>query len=184
MEGVDKGLVQLRGQPLVTRICAAVAPQVREIVINANRNLARYGALGYPVIQDQFADYQGPLAGMHAALQRIAQPWLLTLPCDGPFVATDYCVRMFGAAQAAQTRLAVAHYGGRLQPVYALIHRDLGESLAAFLATGERKIDRWYAEHSFTRVDFSAQTQMFVNINTPAQLADAEAELAHRHNGI
>jgi len=176
MGGVDKGLVVLRGRPLAAGIGAALAMQstVAEVVINANRNIAKYRRLGYRVIEDRLPDHQGPLAGMHAALLAAAQPWLLTIPCDGPFVAGDYAQRMHAAAIDAGAKLAVAHDGARMQPVYSLIHRDLSDDLEQFLQSGQRKIDKWHARHAFATVDFSATPEMFTNINTEERLAELE----------
>ena len=174
MGGKDKGLLVFRGKPLAAQICAALAPQVAELLINANRNFALYEKLNYPVIRDQLTDYQGPLAGMHAALCQAAHPWLLTIPCDGPFVCADYASRMLAAVDEKKLLLAVAHDGERMQPVYSLIHRDLADSLERFLQSAERKIDRWHAQHTFATVDFSDEPSMFININTPQQLAELE----------
>ncbi len=54
MGGVDKGLVELDGRPMVAHVLARLAPQVGEVLINANQNLDRYRALGaaYPVVPD------------------------------------------------------------------------------------------------------------------------------------
>ena len=49
--------------------------------------------------------------------------------------------------------LCVAHDGARLQPVFALIDCALLESLLAYLRSGERKIDRWYARHRMAHRD-------------------------------
>ncbi len=176
MGGVDKGLMRFLDAPLAVRICAALQPQVAELILNANRNLARYRRLGYRVIEDELVGHQGPLAGMRAALREAAHPWLLTIPCDGPFVASDYAERMIAAAQRQKVKLAVAHDGQRAQPVYSLIHRDLAPSLAQFLTSGERKIDRWQQQHTPATVDFSHDQAMFTNINTPQQLAELEQQ--------
>lgn len=177
MGGVDKGLVAFHGRPLAAGIGAALAAQtaVAEVVINANRNRASYRQLGYRVIEDRMPDHQGPLAGMQAALSAAAHAWLLTIPCDGPFVAADYASRMRAAAIDAGAKLAVAHDGARMQPVYCLIHRDLAADLEQFLQSDERKIDRWHARHDFVTVDFSDSPAMFTNINTVEQLAELES---------
>lgn len=177
MGGIDKGLMPFRGRPLAARIGAQLAAQaaVAEVVINANRNLDAYRQLGYPLIEDRLPGHQGPLAGMHAALLAAAQPWLLTAPCDGPFIAADYAAKMRAAAADAGAPLAVAHDGVRAQPVYALLHRDLAADLADFLRGDERKIDKWLARHACATADFSAAPAMFTNINTAAQLAELES---------
>ncbi|MGI9309943.1 MAG: molybdenum cofactor guanylyltransferase MobA [bacterium] len=174
MGGDDKGLILFRGEPLAARIRDALATQAAEVLINANRNLAAYRRLGCAVVTDRLADHQGPLAGMHAALAAAAHPWLLTIPCDGPFVRADYAATLLAAAEREGVRLAVAHDGARAQPVHSLIHRDLADSLEQFLHSGERKIDRWHAQHRFALADFSTDPLMFTNINTREQLAELE----------
>ena len=73
MGGVDKGLVDLDGKPMVAHVIARLAPQVGTIVVNANRNADRYSTLGYPVVGDDVGGFAGPLAGLHAGLSRPAR---------------------------------------------------------------------------------------------------------------
>ncbi len=177
MGGQDKGLIEIAGQPLVARISEQLEYQVGQILINANRNLERYKKCGFKVIIDSLDNFQGPLAGMLTALQCIDNDWLIVVPCDGPYIASDYCDRMISAASEQSVQLAVATDGERLQPVYALLHRELISSLTTFIKNGGRKIDRWYAQHPFARVDFSDSVQMFTNVNTPEQLTRIEQQI-------
>ncbi|MGB5708058.1 MAG: molybdenum cofactor guanylyltransferase MobA [Arenicellales bacterium] len=181
MGGQDKGLLEVAGKSIVARIASQLSEQVSKILINANRNQDEYEKLGYPVINDSLSNYQGPLAGMAAALAKIDTEWLLTVPCDGPFVAKDYAVRMMQVAEEQSVKLVVASDADRIQPVYALIHIQLLPSMQAFLKSGERKIDRWYAQHPYSIVEFRDREQMFTNINTPEQLAATEDSLK-KHN--
>jgi molybdenum cofactor guanylyltransferase len=168
MGGVDKGLVNLGGRALIEYVLAAIAPQAGAVLINANRNLERYQCFGHPVLSDELSDYQGPLAGFHTALQASSTPYIITLPCDGPLLPTDYVERMKSALELSDAELAVAHDGTRLQPVYALIPRALIASLAQYLARGDRKIELWYGQHRVTLADFTDSANAFRNINTPA----------------
>ena len=68
MGGVDKGLIDLRGQPLVAHVIAALEPQVENIIISANRDLDRYTEFGYPVVTDTLPDHPGPLAGILSSM--------------------------------------------------------------------------------------------------------------------
>src|SRR5438477_11707836 len=86
MGSVDKGLVLLQGRPLVRHVLERFSPQVDEILINANRNIAAYEALGHPVIRDRVEGYAGPLAGLHAGLMHARHPLAATVPCDSPFL--------------------------------------------------------------------------------------------------
>ena len=82
--------------------------------------------------------------------------------------------------------IACTHDGNRLQPVFALIHKSLLPDLLDYLHSGERKIDRWYQQHDFTRVDFSDTPEAFANINTDQDRGEPEglltAGMATRRN--
>lgn len=175
MGGLDKGLVEVGGIALVDRTLAVLRPQARAVLINANRNASAYAARGCPVIADATPDYDGPLAGMAAALAAIDTPWLLAVPCDCPQLAADLAARLLAAAEAGDAELAVAHDGERLQPVFALLHRDLLPALRTCLTEGGRKIERWYRSRRMVEVDFSDSPGTFVNLNSPEERATFEA---------
>ena len=168
MGGRDKGLIEFDGKPLVALLIEQLRLQGVDTVINANRNHDRYRAFGCAVVSDQLDDYQGPLAGFASAMNAVDSRYILTLPCDGPRLAPDYVARFLAATASDRSGVLVADDGDRLQPVHALLAVSLADSLQRFLDSGERKIDRWYAQHDFTRVDFSDNTDMFRNINTPS----------------
>ena len=173
MGGTDKGLIQLAGRPMIGHVIDSLQPQVSTILINANRNLNAYQEYGYPVIQDNIDNFQGPLAGMACGLEQCTTKYIATVPCDGPFLPSNYVETLYNAADQKSSKISVAHDGNRLQPVYALIHRELLSDLISYLASGERKIDRWYDKHHYEKADFSSQQEMFTNINTPDDLQNA-----------
>lgn len=173
--GQDKGLVSVSGRPLVEHILQQINAETANVVINANRNQARYRQYGYPVIEDTMPDYQGPLAGFASVMTHIGTEFILTLPCDAPMVPDRYVSRMLQRQQETGAEIVVASDGTRLQPVHALIANRLLPSLLAFLARGERKIDRWYAEHTMATLDFSDTPEVFHNLNTEAQKQQLEA---------
>jgi len=177
MGGQDKGLVPFAGHPLVQWVIEALSPQVSTLMINANRNGATYAAYGHPVIADDIDGFQGPLAGFASAMAAAETPWIVTLPCDGPFPAHDLVARLCTALSGQKADIAVATDGNRMQPVYALLPVMLAPSLQAFLASGERKIDRWYAGHRVALVDFSDRPQGFANINSAEDSRLLEREL-------
>jgi molybdenum cofactor guanylyltransferase len=171
--GQDKGLVRYQGKALIEHVLTRIKPQLDTIIINANRNQDVYARYGFPVISDEMRDFQGPLAGFASAMKFVSTDYILTLPCDGPSLPADLVERMLKQLNpcAAQTDcIAVAHDGIRIQPVYALIPVSLLESLENFLASGERKIDLWYAKHKNMLVDFSDNKVAFLNINYKEQL--------------
>jgi len=177
MGGRDKGLLDFDGKPLVAILIDRLEQQALDIVINANRNHADYQRFGYPVISDQLADYQGPLAGFAVAMAEVNTDFILTLPCDSPLLAEDYAQRFLDSYATRPAPVQVAFDGERLQPVHAMIKVDLLPSLKRFLDSGERKIDRWYAQHEYARVDFSDCIDMFRNINTPEDQVSLQTSL-------
>jgi molybdenum cofactor guanylyltransferase len=173
MGGVDKGLVAMNGRPLVEWVIERLSPQVGALLINANQNVERYAALGHPVVRDAVGGFAGPLAGLHAALSAATTPWIVTAPCDSPFLPRDLVGRL--AAAAGDAQLAVARTFDQAHPVFALVRRDVLPHLAAFLDSGGRKIDAWYASLAVAEVAFDDEAEAFRNINTTAELAAAES---------
>jgi molybdopterin-guanine dinucleotide biosynthesis protein A len=174
--GVDKGLQALGGLPMVAHVIARLAPQVDTILINANRNIAAYRQFGYPVLPDLIPGFAGPLAGLHAGMLAAATRWVVTAPCDSPYLPLDLVARLVTAADADGAAIAVVRAGDRLQPVFALVERSLTASLEDYLAQGNRKIDLWYKKHAAVEVDFADPTA-FRNINTRQELARYEQGL-------
>ena len=167
MGGLDKGLVEYQQKPLVVHVIERLEPQVGSLLINANRNADKYQSYGFPVIADQLADYQGPLAGFSAAMIAAKTDYVLTVPCDGPLLPTDLVSRLVKAMDRQNAEISVAHDGQRLQSVYALIKRDLLSSLQACIQTGQRRVDAWYASQAIALSDFSDTPESFLNINFP-----------------
>ena len=174
MGGIDKGLQELRGQPMVHWVVERLAPQVDELLINANQNGERYAAFGHRVVPDQIPDFAGPLAGLHAALSAASHPLVATAPCDSPFLPADLISRLFSALTATGADLAVARTFDQPHPVFCLCRRDVLPHLTEFLAGGGRKIDRWYATLKVVEVAFDDEADAFENINTREELGRFE----------
>lgn len=177
MGGGDKGLVELRGKPLVEHALAALSPQVNTVIINANRNRERYAAYGHPVIADSRQGFQGPLAGMLSCIEAAGTEFIVSVPCDSPLLPDDLVARLFRQLSEEEADISVAHNGDRMQPVFTLMPTSLASSMQAFLDGGGRKIDRWFEQHKLAVTDFSDKPECFRNINNPAELAQMEAQL-------
>jgi molybdenum cofactor guanylyltransferase len=173
MGSVDKGLVLLQGRPLVRHVIERFAPQVDEILINANRSIAEYEALGHPVIRDHIEGFAGPLAGLHAGLMHAEHPLVATVPCDSPFLPFDLVSRLSESLESEKADLAVARTHDQPHPVFALVRRSVLPHLARFLGGGGRKIDAWYASLKNVEVRFDDEADAFRNINTAAELEEA-----------
>jgi len=177
MGGLDKGLQELHGQPLVAWVIKRLAAQTGALMISANRNRERYAAFGYPVIADDplsvGGDFQGPLAGIHAGLEQVSTPWLLTVPCDVPELPDDLAQRLLAAVEKEQCLLAVAAASGRRQPVIALLHRSLLPDLERYLANGKRSVHGW--QQTLAHVEVGFENCGFVNLNSQEDLQACNA---------
>jgi molybdopterin-guanine dinucleotide biosynthesis protein A len=173
MGGVDKGLQNHLGMPLAMHALLRLQTQVGHAMINANRNLGAYESMGVPVWPDAQSDYPGPLAGMLVGLERCETPYLVTVPCDTPNFPLDLVERLAHAlaTEGADIALAATRENSQLmaQPVFCLLKAELLESLIKYLQSGERKIDRWTAQHRVATVVFD-DTSAFDNANTIEEL--------------
>jgi molybdopterin-guanine dinucleotide biosynthesis protein A len=173
-QGLDKGLQSFQGAPMIARVIERLAPQVGCLLINANRNRARYETFGHEVIADAIEGYAGPLAGLHAGLGAARTRYLASVPCDSPFLPLDLVRRLAVALAARRAQVAVARTGPQAHPVFMLVDRSVLPGLERFLAGGQRKIDAWYSELALAEVDFEDE-RAFLNINTIAELRQHEA---------
>lgn len=177
MGGIDKGLIQVCGRPMIEHVLTRLQEQVGAVIINANRNLDVYRSMGFPVVPDGDDSYSGPLAGMSAGLHAATTPLCATVPCDSPLMGSDIPQRLHAALEQSGADIAVAHDGERYHPVVNLMKTNLAASIDEFLAAGERKIDRWFDHHRWVYADFSDHPEYFINVNTEEERRAVESRL-------
>jgi len=185
MGGVDKGLQNFNGVPLALHTLLRLSPQVGDVMINANRNLAAYESFGVPVWPDStsMGEFAGPLAGFMTGLERCETPYLLTVPCDTPLFPHDLVARLADALEEQSADFAVASAPeedgqSRPQPVFCLMGTRMLESLHSFTQSGGRKIDAWTGQHKVVHVSFNLpgdDAKAFFNANTLAELHQLES---------
>ena len=146
-------------------------------MLNANRNLPAYQAMGVPVWQDEVPDYPGPLAGMLAGLMHCLTLYLVTVPCDSPNFPADLVAHLAQGLVNSSADLATAYTREagelRAQPVFCLMKVALRDSLRAFIDSGERKTGLFAAQHRGAKVIFD-DAAAFANANTPSELAELQ----------
>lgn len=175
--GSDKALVALAGRPLIAHVLDRLEPQVDRVLISANGDPARFAAFGSEVVPD--AAPQGPLSGVLAALTRaesLGATHLVSTPVDTPFLPGDLVPQLLLAAESSASGLALASDATGDHPATAVWPVALIPALAAFLLTGAAKVTRFTEAHHATRARFP-DSRAFVNLNTPEDLAQAEAML-------
>ena len=175
--GGGKPLRRLGGQTLLERAVAQALESSDSVAI-AVRDPAQVGGLAaFEVIAD--AAWEGPLGGLAAALafaRRRGRVAVLTLPCDMPLTPPDLADRLAGAL--GEQAAALASSGGRLHPVCGLWRIEALDALPAYAAAGQRSLKGFAAGIGFVAVDWPVDpVDPFFNVNTPEDLARAEALL-------
>jgi molybdopterin-guanine dinucleotide biosynthesis protein A len=184
MGGIDKSSLKLGGRTLIERGIARARPQVKELLISANEDIARFAHLGLEIISDNKGGFLGPLAGILAGLEwmqanRPEFSWLATFACDTPFFPPDLVEKLLHSVNTECALVAIAASGDQHHPVFGIWNTALLVPLQEVLAgQGSRKVDDFVARFPNTRVTFKANpVDPFFNINTPSDLAYAETLL-------
>jgi molybdopterin-guanine dinucleotide biosynthesis protein A len=175
MGGRDKGLILYRQRPMLTYAIEAMQPVVDELVISANRNLDRYRQFGFPVLKDASRNFEGPLAGILAAMHYAhGNGIVLATPCDSPLVRTKHLQYILETLLHNKAGCCAAFDGERLHPVFLALRAELAGSLEDFLCNGQRKVGLWLAQQNCVKADFSGMAEILINVNTEQELAQLE----------
>lgn len=171
---IDKGLIEVGGEPLVSHMRRYLEPKVVQVWVNVNRCLEVYAHYGKVVADDaSLGTNLGPLAGVASALAKIETQWLVVAPVDVVLLPNDLIDRLAQAAFEAQAQVAYASSNGP-QPLCMLVHQDMYGSLCDFLREGGRKVQQWQRLNSAVAVEFEPCANAFFNINTRDDLCVAQ----------
>lgn len=176
MNNQDKGLVMFNGKYMIENIINAIEPYVKHITINANRNISKYKKLGYPVVQDFYEGYAGPLSGIYSILNVTNSKYLMILPCDSPLIEWKLIQEMYNEIKSSGVEIVVAHNTNRAQPVFMIIDTAVKDSIKEYIESGSRKIDFWYLEKNYKYIYFNENCDYFKNINTEEELNNLETK--------
>ncbi|WP_298138393.1 molybdenum cofactor guanylyltransferase MobA [Acidiferrobacter sp.] len=165
MGGQDKGFALWSGEPLIENALKRLAG-LPQVLISANRSLARYRALGYEVVTDECPDFAGPLEGLRAAFRHAAQSWLLSVPVDTPCLPPDLVLRLWHLRIA--NGLVVARSPRGPEPLVCLADTRLRAHLEAYWQAGGRRAQEWFAGADVAWLDLTAAQA--ANCNTPEDL--------------
>jgi len=182
MGGGDKGLLPLGQGTLLSSVIDRLEPQVAGLALNANGDAARFADLGLPVLADSVEGFAGPLAGVLAGLDWAAEQGaetIVTAAADTPFFPCDLVPRLLLAADGMTHPLALAatpdaKRGSARHPTFGLWPVALRDDLRTALQGGLRKVVLWTQAHDGCEAMFPEETAFF-NVNTPEDLAKAEA---------
>lgn len=181
MGGGDKCLQPIGGMTALGHILKRLAPQVEDVLLNANGDAARFAEYGIHVVADDETD-QGPIAGLLAGLaqaQARGHALCLTVPGDAPLLPTDLAARLYRTMQDQHARCAVAASGGRRQNVFALWRTSVLADARQIYASGIRAL--WRLQNALGAVEtpFAAEESgSFAGFNRSEDLAALATALA------
>lgn len=181
----EKCLCRLGGRSLLEHAVGRAAPQTGTLLLSFNGDARGLPQYRLPVVPDTVPDFAGPLAGVLAGLEylRAHEPgmrWLASFACDCPWFPRDLVQRLWQHARQDGCEVAIARSAGRLHPVFALWSCDLAAALRdALVRRDMRGAGEFLRTRRHVAVDWPATPfDPFFNINTPDDLALAEARLA------
>ena len=192
MGGGDKARLQIGGIAILDRVLATLSGQCVDIVINANGDPQRFEDTGCVVVPDNVEGHPGPLAGILAGLDWLAEQnngveWILSVPGDCPFLPDDLVEKLHIARRkmGSGVPLACARSGECRHPVVALWPLALRKNLRKSLVQDDmRKIEAWTAQHGVAIADWPLEpVDPFFNVNTPEDVARAEKAAAQMAGG-
>jgi molybdopterin-guanine dinucleotide biosynthesis protein A len=164
--GADKGLLPWREGTRVSAVLAVLAPQVDQVVISCNRNLDAYGKLDATLVTDSLPGFQGPLAGLSAALESCHGETVVVAPCDCPTLPAELIPRLLAPLEDDALDLCFAHDGEREQYLFCALRKRTAGSLHDYLASGGRSVRGWFATLNSLAVDCSDLADRLSNLNT------------------
>ncbi len=180
MGTMDKLWLHLEGEPLIARAARRLARQTGEVILNVNRHHEQLKDIALPVVPDLNGDYQGPLAGIAAALRwtrdnRPSATHLIAISVDSPFFPDDLAARLTADLNACADEIAIVFSEGYPQPTFGLWPTKCLDPLNEFLDnTDNLKVMAFVKSHPWRRVDFPLyRLPAFFNINTPDDLVTA-----------
>jgi molybdopterin-guanine dinucleotide biosynthesis protein A len=167
----SKAATELAGRPLVSYPVAALAPVCERVAVVCKPSTV------VPVVEgaerwDEPELPRHPVVGICHALEQAGEA-VLVCAADMPFVTADACRTILAAAGAGSTA-AVAVAGGVLQPVFAVYAPPALEVFRA--ADPDASLTATVEALGPARV--ALPPALVRSVNTPEELAEAQAELA------
>ncbi len=170
MGGRDKGLLAWRGEPLIQHLQRLTRPLTDDLIISCNRNLERYALYADQLVQDGNDEFNGPFAGIRAALPLARHAHLLVLPCDVPLIDCSLLDQLRQAAQQHPEQPVMIKSGEHWQPLLCVIPTCHAATFEAAWQSGERSPRRAMERLGAVAVNCAEDDPRLANLNTPELL--------------
>lgn len=174
--GEDKGMMNLKGKPMITYVLDSL--QQAELTPSIIANDLRYKKFGFPVIADEVSE-KGPLGGLYTALQHTSADQVLLVSCDMPLISFEAICMLMNAK--TQDFITAASVGGNPNPLFALYPFSLKETVEQQLKEDRLKMQDliFKSKHSLVPSIGKHLPWTLENINTSEELYDVEKKWNH-----
>ncbi len=175
--GRDKSRLMIGAETILDRQLRVLAGVTDRIMIVAS-DTARFAGLGVPVVAD-LVPGAGSLGGIHTALAAAAGDRVLVVGCDMPFLTAPFLC--FVADAALDADAAMPRTADGWQPLCACYARACAAPLARRLHAGQLRIVDLLDDVRVREIGpaeiapFDPDGRLLVNVNTPEDLAAAQA---------
>ena len=170
MGGLDKGLLDWHGQPLIAHLHRLVRPLTDDLIISCNRNQAQYAAYADQLVGDDSPDFPGPLAGIRAGLAVAQHGHLLVLPCDVPQIDAQLLTALCATAQRNPLLPVMVRHGDFWEPLICVIPTCLQTAVEQAWDAGERSPRKIFLQLGGVGLECPADDPRLANLNTPELL--------------
>jgi len=163
VNGKDKGWLVYQGISLVEHQINWLKPQVDQIVISANRNIAAYQKLGYQVLEDKLAGFHGPLQGIIGGLG-LADGLLWVQPVDMPDLPVDIITQ---TKQMMDKDVLCAYLATKQRKHYLSMLMDSSclDRLKTFVSQGNARVSDFHRLISSQIIQLDIAENHFKNLN-------------------
>ena len=167
--GTDKGMMQFNGEYLIEKAISALKPCVNDLLISSGNRA--YDRFGLKRISDIIPS-QGPISGIHAALQFAAPEPVFILSCDMPWVTAEVIQHIIDSAE--DEKLCIPVHRGELQPLCAVYPSMMAEYFRHCILEKDLSLRRIL--YQIPRIEIRSEDipgfteKYFVNLNTPTDL--------------
>lgn len=174
--GRDKGLVEIKGKPMISFILKKLKETGLHTSIIANKE--EYQKFGVPVFEDLVQE-KGPMGGLYTAFENTKAEGVFLISCDMPLIPLEALQKMVSLAKKDEI-LAVA-VEGRVNPLFAIYPVLLKNEVAERIASERLKMADFISENRHTLVTSIASDNpwVFQNINDDAELRNLKKKWDH-----
>lgn len=137
--GQDKAMLTLAEKPLVLHAVTKLRRVCADLNILGSRSELEAFA---PLVRD-IHEGCGPIGGLEAALEHSRHEWNLFMPVDVPFLPSAFLeawVREVTASQKKEARVALFTVDRVPQPLFCLLHREIGPFVSEAVRQGNYKV--------------------------------------------